>query len=41
VAGILWQGIGSWPGFGPSAPFYFGASMALLAGILLFTWVKE
>lgn len=32
VAGILWQGIGSWAGFGPSAPFYFGASMALLAG---------
>ena len=41
LAGILWQGIGRWPGFGPAAPFYFGASMALLAGVLLFTWVKE
>ncbi|MFN2182820.1 MAG: MFS transporter, partial [Anaerolineae bacterium] len=21
IAGILWQGVGAWPGFGPSAPF--------------------
>jgi MFS family permease len=34
IAGILWQGIGAWPGFGPSAPFFFGALMALLAGLL-------
>jgi MFS family permease len=35
VAGLLWQGAGSWSGFGQSAPFYFGAIMALLATILL------
>ena len=31
IAGILWQGIGAWTGFGPSAPFFFGAIMAILA----------
>ena len=31
IAGILWQGIGSWSGFGPAAPFVFGAGMAILA----------
>jgi MFS family permease len=35
LAGVLWQGVGVWTGFGASAPFYFGAAMALLAGILL------
>ncbi len=35
VAGLLWQGAGSWRGFGQSAPFFFGALMALLATILL------
>jgi MFS family permease len=35
VAGILWQGIGAWPGFGAAAPFFFGAAMALLAAVLL------
>ena len=39
LAGILWQGIGGWPGLGASAPFYFGAVMALLAGILL-VWLR-
>jgi MFS family permease len=34
IAGLLWQGIGTWTGFGPSAPFFFGALMALLAGFL-------
>ena len=34
IAGLLWQGIGTWTGFGPSAPFFFGALMALLAGLL-------
>lgn len=33
LAGLLWQGIGVWNGFGPSAPFLFGACMALLAGL--------
>jgi len=35
IAGILWQGIGAWQGFGPSAPFLFGGSLALLAAILM------
>lgn len=35
VAGMLWQGVGSWPGLGPSAPFLFGAALALLAALLL------
>ncbi len=34
IAGILWQFIG------PSAPFVFGSVLALLAGLLLVTWVK-
>ena len=35
IAGVLWQGIGSWPGLGPSAPFIFGGLLALLAALLL------
>ena len=35
AAGLLWQGIGRWPGWGASAPFAFGAGMALLATLLL------
>jgi MFS family permease len=34
IAGILWQGLGRWHGFGPSAPFLFGAGMALLAALI-------
>lgn len=34
IAGLLWQGFGAWTGFGASAPFFFGAVMALLAGLL-------
>jgi MFS family permease len=37
IAGILWQGLGSWSGFGPSAPFLFGGGMALIAAILMAT----
>jgi MFS family permease len=40
MAGILWQGLGSWPGFGPAAPFYFGAVMALLAVVLFVVWMR-
>ncbi len=36
LAGILWQGAGSWEGFGPSAPFLFGAALALIAAILFY-----
>ena len=35
IAGLLWEGIGDWRGWGPSAPFYFGAALALLASLLL------
>jgi len=40
LAGLLWQGVGSWDGFGASAPFLFGAILALLASILLWRLVK-
>ncbi len=35
IAGVLWQGVGNWPGFGPSAPFFFGAGLSLVAVCLL------
>jgi MFS family permease len=37
IAGLLWQGAFGWHGLGASAPFFFGAGLALLAGILF--WV--
>lgn len=38
IAGVLWQGVGAWSGFGPSAPFVFGGVMALIAaGLMAFT----
>jgi MFS family permease len=40
IAGLLWQGLGGWPGFGPAAPFLFGASLALLAALLFWRLVK-
>jgi MFS family permease len=41
IAGILWQGVGSWSGLGPSAPFLFGASLSLLAAVLMMFWKPE
>jgi len=41
IAGILWQGIGGWGGFGPSAPFIAGSALAILALILLVIWVPR
>ncbi|MFH2107111.1 MAG: MFS transporter [Chrysiogenia bacterium] len=38
LAGILWSGLGQWAGFGPAAPFYFGAAMAFLALLLFALW---
>jgi hypothetical protein len=35
IAGLLWQGIG------PSAPYLFGAGMALLAAVLLPLWKPQ
>jgi MFS family permease len=41
IAGVLWQGLGPWSGFGPQAPFLFGAALALIAVILFLTWVQR
>jgi len=41
VAGLLWQGVGAWTGFGASAPFFFGAALALLAGVLFWRLVGK
>ncbi len=38
IAGLLWSGFGNWKGFGPSAPFYFGASLAAIAIVLMLLW---
>ena len=38
IAGVLWQGVGAWRGFGASAPFLFGAAMALIAAIAMMLW---
>ena len=34
IAGLLWQGAFGWHGLGASAPFFFGAGLALLAGLM-------
>jgi MFS family permease len=41
IAGVLWQGLGGWGGFGPSAPFLFGGAMALLAALLMAFWMPN
>lgn len=41
IAGVLWQGVSGWGGFGPSAPFLFGAAMALLASVMLIFWMPK
>lgn len=41
LAGVLWDGIGGWGGFGPQAPFWFGAVVAILASMLLHVGVPE
>ena len=38
IAGVLWQGVGGWHGFGAPAPFLFGAVMALSAAVLMILW---
>ena len=35
IAGLLWQGAFGFDGFGPAAPFYFGAALAGLASVFL------
>jgi len=39
IAGLLWQGVGSWSGFGMAAPFLFGSALALIAALLLLFWL--
>jgi MFS family permease len=41
IAGILWQGVGAWKGFGPSAPFLFGGALALIAALLMIFWMPK
>jgi len=41
IAGLLWQGAGSWTGFGPSAPFLFGGTLALIAAVLMAFWMPR
>ncbi len=41
IAGVLWQGVGAWKGFGPSAPFLFGGTLALIAALLMSWWLPR
>jgi MFS family permease len=41
IAGLLWQGAGAWRGFGPSAPFLFGGTLALTAALLMTFWMNK
>jgi sugar phosphate permease len=41
IAGLLWQGLGAWEGFGPSAPFLFGGTLALIAALLMAFWMPH
>ena len=41
IAGLLWQGLGAWKGFGPSAPFFFGGALALIAVLLMAFWMPK
>lgn len=41
IAGLLWSGAFGWKGFGPSAPFFFGAACALLAVVLFMLWKPQ
>jgi MFS family permease len=38
IAGLLWDGLGRWKGFGPSAPFFFGGALALIAAVAMGLW---
>jgi MFS family permease len=41
IAGLLWQGVGAWKGFGPSAPFLFGGVLALIAALMMAFWMPK
>lgn len=38
IAGLLWQGIGRWAGFGAPAAFLWGAALSVLAALLFYRW---
>jgi len=38
IAGVLWQGVDKWEGFGPQAPFIFSAVVVVLAAGFLALW---
>ena len=38
-AGVLWEGLFAWRGFGPAAPFVFGAAIAGAASLLMLALV--
>ena len=35
------QGVGGWQGFGPSAPFFFGSALALIAAVMFIFWKPQ
>jgi len=39
IAGIIWQGAGTWAGFGAMAPFLFSSVVATLAVVLVTFWL--
>ncbi len=41
LAGLLWEGWGAWEGFGPAAPFVFGAAASGAAALLLLITVPS
>jgi len=41
IAGLLWSGVGGWQGFGPSAPFFFGSALALIAAVMFIFWKPQ
>ena len=38
IAGVLWQGMAGWSGFGAPAPFLFGGVLALIAMVGMLIW---
>jgi len=38
---LLWSGVGRWQGFGPSAPFFFGSALALIAAVMFIFWKPQ
>jgi MFS family permease len=38
IAGVLWQGAFGWKGLGAPAPFFFGATLALIATVMMLLW---